>query len=487
MRRRTAIGLIALGGASAMATRFAVRRARPGARRAPATTVLRFELPLKIPPVLDPTTRTETQDEYDIVQREAEREILPGRLTKIWSYEGCFPGPTIRVRRNRPAVVRHTNRLPTHTVVPFHGGVTPQDSDGFVTDMVRPGESRIYRYPNRQCVSTLWYHDHAMDRTGENIYRGLAGFYIIEDEEELAFSLPQGPFDVPLLLQDRAFNLDGSLRYDTGGHLGFQGDMMLVNGVPWPRIGVATRKYRFRILNGSNARLFQLALSNGGPLTMIGTDGGLLPEPVPLRTIPLPWLNERKSSSIFSRCAPGTKVFLLNTRRDKPELAQLIRFDVTRREPDDSRIPSRLSDPGFLKPPRTANVRTWSFRARLNLREGAPPLVWTINGERFDPDRSDATVQLGETELWRFRNEAALRFLGRPHPAHVHLAHFQILERNGEPPLAHEKGWKDTVALETGEEALVMIRFEQFRGRYMVHCHNLEHEDHGMMSRFDVL
>jgi len=144
MRRRTAIGLIALGGASAMATRFAVRRAGPGARRAPAIWVPRFAPPPKIPPVLDPTTRTETQDEYDIVQREAEQEIPPGYTTKIWGYEGCFPGLTIRVRRNRTAVVRQTNRLPTHTVVHLHGGVTPPDSDGFATDMVRPGVADVH-------------------------------------------------------------------------------------------------------------------------------------------------------------------------------------------------------------------------------------------------------------------------------------------------------------------------------------------------------
>ncbi len=372
------------------------------------------------------------------------------------------------------------------TVVHLHGGVTPADSDGFAMDMVTPGESRTYTYPNRQRACTLWYHDHAMDRTGENIYRGLAGFYIIEDEEEMALPLPRGPFDIPLLLQDRSFNADGSLHYDTGRHMGFEGAVMLVNGVPWPRMDVSTRRYRFRALNGSNARFFQLALSNGDRLNLIGTDGGLLPEPVPLKALPLSMAERAEVIIDFSRYAPGTKVFLLNTR-EKPELAQLMRFDVIKREIDDAKIPSRLSDPGFLDRPKTPNIRTWEFRAGFSFSEGPPPIVWTINGKRFDPDRSDAKVPLGEIELWRFRNEAPLRFLGRPHNAHVHLAHFQILERNGKQPLPHERGWKDTVALEKGEEALAMLRFEQFRGRYMLHCHNLEHEDHAMMSRFDVI
>jgi spore coat protein A len=215
MKRRTALGLIAVGGASAVVTRLAVS---PGAReRARTVTVPRFELPLKIPPLLQPTKQTDRQDEYEILQREAEQEILPGHATLIWGYKGCFPGPTIRVKRDRTAVVRHTNRLSTRTVVHLHGGVTPSGSDGFAMDMVAPGESRTYTYPNRQRASTLWYHDHAMDRTGENIYRGLAGFYIIYEDEEAALSLPQGQFDVPLLLQDRSFNADGSFHTMTTG------------------------------------------------------------------------------------------------------------------------------------------------------------------------------------------------------------------------------------------------------------------------------
>jgi FtsP/CotA-like multicopper oxidase with cupredoxin domain len=341
-------------------------------------------------------------------------------------------------------------------------------------------------YPNRQRASTLWYHDHAMDRTGENINRGLAGFYIIEDEDELALPLPKGPYDIPLLLQDRTFNPDGSLHYDTHGHQGFQGDVMLVNGVPWPRMDVSTRKYRFRLLNGSNARLFQLALSNGDALTLIATDGGLLPEPVQIKRLPLAMAERAEVILDFTRFAPGDKIFLVNTYEPSPQ-DQLMRFDVVKRESDVSSIPPRLCEAGFLPRPKNANMRTWTFRASFSLREGPPPVVWTINGKRFDPDRTDAKVRLGEIELWRFQNQARLRFLGRPHPAHVHLTHFQIVERNGRSPLVHETGWKDTVALDGGEEALVLIRFEQFRGRYMLHCHNLEHEDHAMMSRFDIL
>ena len=488
MKRRTALRLSVLGGAT-MAARMMVDPVRATERSIGPVGVPRFDLPLKIPPVLEPVARSDAHDEYHIVQRAAAQEILPGRATTIWGYQGLFPGPTIRVRRNRAAVVRHTNQLTTHTVVHLHGGAVPADSDGFATDMVTPGASRTYTYPNRQRAATLWYHDHAMDRTGENVFRGLAGFYIIEDDEDLALPLPRGPFDVPLVFQDRAFNADGSFAYDTGRHNGFEGDVMLVNGVPWPKMEVSARKYRFRFLNGSNARLLQLTLNGTEPITLIGTEGGLLSQPVLITTLPLAMAERADVVIDFSRYDVGTKLFMMNVA-EKPTFAQIMRFDVVRREADDSRVPSRLSDPAFLERPKTATTRTWSLRAGLRFGEGLPPIAWTINGKPFDPNRSDAAIALGDVELWRFRNEAPLglplRVLARPHPTHVHLAHFQILERNGKPPLAHERGWKDTVALDGIEDVLVLLRFSQFRGRYLLHCHNLEHEDHAMMARFDV-
>jgi spore coat protein A len=482
--RREAIRRGGLGAASVVAGAIVPRVQAKEANR--EGTIPRFTRPLKIPSVLEPVARTATHDEYAIVQREATQEILPALATKIWGYQGLFPGPTIRARRNQPIIVRHTNQLPAPTVVHVHGGVSPADSDGFATDMVMPQGSRTYTYPNRQRAATLWYHDHAMDHTGEHLFRGLAGFYLIEDDEELALPLPRGPFDVPLMLQDRAFHADGSLAYDTGRHFGFEGDVILVNGVPWPKMEVSTRRYRFRLLNGSNARVFQLALSTRDPFTLIATDGGLLPAPVPLTSLPLAMAERAEVIIDFTRYDPGTQLFLVNTL-ETSQSSQLLRFNVIKREADDTRVPPRLTDPGFLDRPKTATTRTWSFHAGFSLREGPPPFVWTINGQRFAPNRSDAKIPSGELELWRIRNEAPLSFLGRPHPAHVHLAHFQILERNGKPPLPHERGWKDTAALDGGEEVLLLLRFEQFRGRYMLHCHNLEHEDHAMMARIDVV
>ena len=296
MNRRKALALIASGGAAAALVPAGCSIVHglagnpPGGGTPPGggkPSGSRFSVPLRIPPVLNPTSSTSAQDEYDIVQSVASQEILPGQTTTIWGYNGIFPGPTIRVKKGRTAVVRHTNRLSTDTVVHLHGGMTPSDSDGFPTDMVMPGQTRAYTYPNQQRACTLWYHDHAMDQTGQNIYMGLAGFYIIDDDEELALPLPKGQFDVPLLLQDRLFNPDGSLLYNTFGNTGVQGDVMVVNGVAWPYFQVSPGKYRFRILNGANARPFGLALSNGSPFILIGTDGGLLPAPVSITNLPI--------------------------------------------------------------------------------------------------------------------------------------------------------------------------------------------------------
>ena len=444
----------------------------------------KFEQPLRMPTVLEPVRRTEAGDEYDIVLSAADHEIIPGRPTRIRGYQGLFPGPTIRAMRGRTAIARFTNHLNVPTVVHLHGGITPSDSDGFAADTLAPGESRTFRYPNIQRAATLWYHDHAMGHTGENIYRGLAGFYLVHDEEELALGLPTGEFDVPLLIQDRTLNPDGSLHYDADGHLGFAGDVMLVNGVPWPRMDVATHRYRFRLLNGSNSRQYRLGLTASEPFTLIGTDGGLLPEPVQLAALPLSPGERAEIIVDFGPHALGTQVFLLNAA-ERARSAELMRFDVTRRERDDSAIPARLSDPGFLARPTNTTIRTWELHANFALG-GFPPIFWSVNSMAFDPNRSDAQVRRGQVELWHLHNHAPL-FLGRPHPIHVHGAHFQIVERNGVAPFLHERGWKDTVALERGDNVLVLIRFEPFTGRYLLHCHNLEHEDRSMMARFDVV
>ena len=444
----------------------------------------RFVAPLAIPPILRSVRSDEDADYYEIDQLAGEQEILPGKRTAIWGYAGQSPGPTIIARSGRAVVVRHTNRLNAPTVVHLHGGRTESDSDGFPTDFVMPGTSRNYRYANRQPAATLWYHDHAMDHTGRNLYMGLAGFYFLHDDEEDALHLPSGEYDIPLMIQNRSVDDSGALRYDTDRFLGAQGDIVLVNGIAWPRLDVAARKYRFRILNASNATPYDLALSDGRPLVQIATDGGLLPAPVECSHIPLAMAERVEIVIDFARYPLGANVVLRNLA-DDGDRSEILRFDVTHAEHDDSELPATLRP--FSRIAATSAVLTRQFVVQGGPSSFPPVAHWTINGKDFDPGHSIASPRLGDVELWNIENHKRFGFLGRLHPIHVHLVHFQILERNGRPPLVHEHGWKDTIALEKGEEARIIMRFDGYRGRYLIHCHNLEHEDHSMMARFDVV
>jgi spore coat protein A len=447
-------------------------------------TIAPFRCPLPTPPVLQPIRCDLAADYYEIAQREASVEIIPGIRTRIWGYEGFFPGPTIEARRGRAAVVTHTNRLGIPTVAHLHGGATRPQSDGFPTDTVAPGGTRIYEYDNLGRPATLWYHDHSWRGTGRNLYMGLAGFYLLKEDSEIDAQLPNGPHDLSLMLHDRAFTADGQLDYDHDGHHGATGRVMLVNGAPWPVLEVAARKYRFRILNASNATAMSLALSTHQPLIQIGSDQGLLAAPVVLQTVGLA-MGERVEIVVdFSVYPLGTRVVLEN-RRGEGALRSVMRFDVVRTARDDSRVPERLSDIEPLTRSQAVRTRTFVFGGKPTL--GVPPGVrWVINGEPFDPQRVDADPRLDDVELWRFVNRA---FVGRTmlHPVHTHLAPFQVLSRNGRAPLRQEGGWKDTVAIEDGEEVEVMLRWSGYKGRYLLHCHNLEHEDHSMMARVDVV
>jgi len=441
----------------------------------------RFQRVLQVPELLRPARVDATTDFYEIVQREALVELLPGKKTPIWGYQGMFPGPTIKVRQGRQVQVRHSNRLGIPTVVHLHGGRTPPDSDGFPTDYVMPGTDKTYSYPNDR-AATLWYHDHALDHTGRNIFMGLAGLYIVEGDQEQNLALPGGEYDVPLLLQDRLFSADGALLYHPDFVDGPVTDTILVNGMPWPRMEVSASRYRFRIVNASNARSFDLAFSTRRPFVMIATDGGLVAAPRTLQHIPLAMAERVEVIVDFSEYPLNSRVTLEDL--NQPEARRsILQFDVVRKVKDDSRIPERLVENREISGVQTTRPRTFVFTRGISENSA---VHWSISGEQFDPARAIADVGLGDTEVWRLANHSFHEKHNVIHPVHIHLVNFQILERNSGPALPHEIGWKDTVALNVGDEVVVGMRVEGFKGRYLFHCHNLEHEDRGMMARFDV-
>jgi spore coat protein A len=469
-----------------------------------------FTVPLPVPPVLRPVRSDSTGDHYEIAQRVGELEILPGLRTRVWGYEGIFPGPTIESRSGRQTIVRHRNELAVPTVVHLHGGRTPPEHDGYPADLVLPaggwtgphaeravGEgTHEYAYPLAQRAATLWYHDHRMDFTGPQVYHGLAGFHLVRDDEEEALGLPAGEREIPLMIMDRAFAEDGGFHYpardpelrdppgvDTDFVSGVLGDCVLVNGAPWPVLEVTGTRYRLRLLNASNARRYRLALDppppTGPAFVQIGSDQGLLAGPVGHDAIGIAQ-GERFDVVIdFAAYPVGTEVTLVN-ELGRGGTGRVMRFVVARRGTEDSTVPDRLSDVTPLSRADATVERELRFARGGTGAHGMT--LWTVNGEQFDPDRVDASPELGAVELWRIRGRNV------PHPIHIHLAAFQVLSAgDNDGPGPFNAGWKDTVNLDNGGRADVLVRFDGFRGKYVFHCHNLEHEDMMMMANFEVV
>jgi spore coat protein A len=437
-----------------------------------------FTVPLPVPPVLDAT-------EVEITQRQASVEILPGLRTTVWGYNGTFPGPTIESRRGRTTVVRHKNELPVPAVVHLHGGRTPAEHDGYPTDLVQPGAVREYVYPLDQQAATLWYHDHRMDFTGPQVYRGLAGFHLLRDDEEDALPLPKGDREVPLMITDRAFAEDGEFTYPSldpslAGEPGVEpdymsgvlGDCVLVNGAPWPVMEVTNTRYRFRILNASNARRYRLALEPAGTFTQIGSDQGLLSAPVPHEELQIAQAERFDVVVDFSNYQVGQEVTMVN-RLGEDGTANVMRFVVARKGKEDSQVPTRLADIRPLSRSDAVTERKFIFQRGGSTHHDTT--LWTVNGTAFSPNDIAATPELGTVELWKLHAQNV------PHPIHIHLAPFQVQD-----PGSYATGWKDTVDLSSGDQAEVLIRFDGYRGRYVFHCHNLEHEDMMMMANFEV-
>jgi FtsP/CotA-like multicopper oxidase with cupredoxin domain len=507
VNRRSFLGL--LGGAAAGAALVGCG-AGAGQTGEQLTSALplpaRFRVPLPVPPVARPAgTGPGGAELYRVTQKVARAEILPGVRTPVLGYDGIFPGPTFETRRGRPVVVRHRNELPVPTVVHLHGGHVPHEHDGWPLDLVLPvGDTRDWRthhgmtgdtatgerdyhYPMDQRAATLWYHDHRMDFTGPAVYRGLAGFHLVRDDVEDALPLPRGDRELPLMICDRAFAEDGSFAYpgldremrslpgvEDEWMEGVLGDVVLVNGAPWPLHEVDAARYRLRLLNASNARRYRIALAVPGgpglPLTQIGSDGGLLAAPVRHEAIELAPAERSDVVVDFSALPVGTEVTMVNGLGTGPA-GEVMRFRVVRTARDDSHVPDRLAEVEPLVPPAGATRRTFTFtRGRANDHSG-----WTINGRSFHPAESLADVPRGEVEVWRFVTDVH-------HPVHVHLDPFQVLRRNGRAPGPFDAGWKDTVDVRPAEVVDVAVRFSDHAGRFVMHCHNLEHEDMAMMA-----
>ena len=435
----------------------------------------------------------------------------------IWGFDGISPGPTYVAQYNTPILVRNVNNLPANNggfgknsvSTHLHNSHTPSESDGFPCDFFEAAHFYDQYYPNKyagfnsthrpngdinEAMSTLWYHDHRVDFTSQNVYKGLAGFYLLFDERDsgdetdpnpLALRMPSGEFDVPLMFADKVFDSDGQVFFDFFNFDGILGDKFIVNGKIQPFFKVARRKYRFRLLDTGPSRFYEFFLSNGLPFVQISNDGNLLPQPLPRNSIRL-GVAERADVIIdFTNTRIGDRIFLENrleqtsgrgpTGKILPQASatQLLRFDVDRDppEPDPSRIPASLRVLPTIDMREVVATRTWRFERK----NGA----WAINGKFFNINEVRATPKRGTAEVWVLQNNSG----DWQHPIHIHFEEFRILSRNGVSPPPDEVARKDVVRLQGNEEIRIFMRFRDFLGRYPMHCHNVVHEDHAMMLR----
>jgi spore coat protein A len=487
-----------------------------------------FVDPLPIPPVLrragtrpDPSDPSRELPVYRVVMREADvrvhRDVAP---TRMWTYEGTMPGPTIEVRRGEGALIEWVHDLPErhllpvdHTlhgagadlpevraVVHVHGAKAPPASDGHPEDWLVRGASRIAHYPNDQDAATLWYHDHAMGLERLNQYAGLLGCYFVRDDVEEALDLPRGDREIPLVLCDRLFFADGQLNYPTSGDAAapwipeLRGDATLVNGKLRPYLDVEPRAYRFRVVNASNGRTFTLVLPGppgGRPMRQIGTDQGLLPAPIDQTRVMLAPA-ERADIVIDFAGAEGRR-FILNN-----ENTPLLELRVAPGPPSRPRpLPATLRPLERIDPALAAATRTLSLDEYHDPRTGR---MLMLLGGKYWHDPVSERPALGSVEVWNFVNHTE-----DAHPVHLHLVRFLVLDRQlfdaddfaitgrmktlgaRVPPPPGEAGWKDTVRADPGTITRIVARFDGWPGRYVWHCHLLEHAAREMMRPFEVV
>jgi spore coat protein A len=514
------------------------------------TTIEKFVDPLPIPALLKPTGNSENAASYQATMTEFQQQLLPAKFpaTTVWGYEGSFPGPTIEARRDKPVAVKWINELPQHhlfpvdttlhgsepwqpevrTVVHLHGAHTKPQFDGYPEDWYTSNQRKnfaVFNYKNDQEPASLWYHDHAVGNTRLNVYAGLAGLYTIRDDVEDALNLPSGAYEVPLLIQDRIFTEDSDLFYPYVSPIEtapcpsvlpvFVGNTILVNGKSWPYLDVEPRKYRFRVVNGSNSRPYRLRLvpdaapDTALPFHQIGTDGGLLDKPVPVGKLvdgvpagPQVTVAPAERADIvvdFSSFTPGDVITMRNLGIvDFPStetVTFLMQFRVVESSgPDTSVLPAALRPVPRLDPADAVKERNITLDRVLD--EYRRPKFLLGKARWMDPITEDP--RLNTTEIWNFINTTP-----NGHPMHVHLVTFEVLSRRrfdvdifnstGEivftspemlPP--NENGRRDMVRVPPGTVVKIIAHFD-IPGEFVYHCHFLDHEDHEMMRPFKVV
>ncbi len=428
--------------------------------------------------------------------------LRPGNSTEMLTFKGeslgslsplskgsGFLGPTIEVNKGQGLKINFRNRLNEESIVHWHGLHLPENQDGHPSFAVGPGETYNYQFQVTNRAGLYWYHPHPHGRTGFQVYSGLAGLFVVRDEEEKALNLPSGENELFLVLQDRHLDENNQLIYVQSGHdimMGKVGDQLVVNGSLDRSQKVRQEAYRLRLLNGGNAYPYRLQWSDGSPLHLIGTDGGLLEKREELENI-LFTPGERLDILVdFSNKKMGEEIELLSVplvENENSKAFSLYKFKVSGSGSTQFKMPEKLSHYERINPEEASNFNNPKV-FRLEPKAG---VGWTIDGLPYEMNevRPKERIPLGSTEIWEFD----LTNSGMIHPMHIHGSPFQVLERIHGPlsqGLVFDKGWKDTVAVLPGDRVRVIKRFDDFSGQFLFHCHILEHEDHSMMRNFVV-
>lgn len=447
-----------------------------------------YTIALPIPPMTGPIVSLKAQS--------VSATLKAGSNTKALGYqENGILGPTIQVNSGEQCQVDVQNGLAELSNIHWHGLLTPADMDGHPMDRILQGQNFTYSFAVKNRAGMYWYHPHPDQATAKQAYLGLAGLFRVTDVEEQALGLPSGDFEIPLVIQDKLLKSTNALNYVPSGldiMNGLLGDHILVNGVHAPFQYVATRIYRLRILNGSNGRIYNLALSNGISFVIIGSDGGLLAAPEIASNIILS-PGERVDVLVdFSGMEINTEIYLVSELFSAgvyqgKQSFKIMKFVVDQMVTDSYTIPSMLSSYAVIPENESTRVRGFDISnggGHGGHGGGMMMPMHTINGKSYNENRIDETIVSGATEIWTFDNTEGID----PHPMHLHGAIFQVLDRSGGRGqlFAHERGWKDTVLVMPGESVRTIVKFGTDKGIYVFHCHNLEHEDSGMMLQMEI-
>ncbi|GBD91074.1 multicopper oxidase mco [bacterium BMS3Abin04] len=470
--------------------------------------------------------------EFDLISKTDKVNIFPNELTEVYKYDfklikgdsaniqeirNSYLGPVIRVKKGQKIRINYKNLLDEESIVHWHGLHIPEEMDGHPRYAIDEDKEYIYEFKVMNRAGTYWFHPHPHGKTGPQVYGGLAGLFIVSDNEEDSLNLPKGKYDIPIVIQDRTFNSDNQLVYlqsPMEKMNGFLGEQILINGRPNFKLSVSSKAYRFRLLNGSNSRIYKIALSNGMPLIVIGNDGGLLKEPLTKNYIVLSPAERIDMIIDFSGMELENKVELISLPFPNPNMGggmmmggssglpngtqfKLAEFNINKIVNEPFQLPKKLSVIPQIDTSDAINLNN-----PRRFRFAMSRMSWTINGRTFSMTdvASDEKVKLNTSEIWEFINGGGRMGMGMmggmmqmPHPVHIHQLQFRIVDRssNNNSTLWQslkdgfiDNGWKDTFLLLPGMKVKILISFKDFPGLFLYHCHNLEHEDMGMMRNY---